>query len=95
MSLTERDKEFIAEAFIMEMRNENIDSTTALTPENLVFIRKLCAIKHMARNGVNLSLAEATDYIETDGWKSRWAEVWSYPPSPGKSDSVFFTNQYR
>ena len=96
MNITQDDNKFLAEAFIMEMNiKQYVDYTTALTPENLVSIRKLCAVKHMARQQVNMSLDEAAEYIETDDWKSLWAGVWSYPPTGGKSVSVFFTNQYR
>ncbi len=89
------DKEFLAKAYIMEMINQDVNSTTPLTPDNLVSIRKVCAVKFMAHKGVIMSLAEASDYIETEAWKDLWAGVWSDPPSPGKSVSVFFTNQYR
>ena len=69
MNITQDDNKFLAEAFIMEMNiNQYVDYTTALTPENLVSIRKLCAVKHMARQQVNMSLDEAAEYIETDNW---------------------------
>ena len=88
------DKEFLAKTFIMQMINEDV-ATEPLTPGNLEFIRMYCARKFMAHKGVIMNHAEAFDYIQTTAWKDLWAGVWSDPPSPGKSVSVFFTNQYR
>ena len=82
---------FLAEGFIQKLdTNLKVVFNTQLSDENLKFNRELCAMKYMARMGVNISLSEATEYVESEEWKSLWAGVWACPPSPGKSVSVFF-----
>ena len=86
MIAIEDDNEFLAESFIKELKFDgNVDYNTELTPEYLASVRKLCAVKHMARKRVNMSLEESAQYTETEDWKSLWEGVWSHPPTGGKS----------
>ncbi|XP_023323727.1 uncharacterized protein LOC111697833 [Eurytemora carolleeae] len=38
----------------------------------------------MASRGVNISLDNAKDYVETEQWKTFWEEVWAITPSRGE-----------
>ena len=96
MTTIEEIYAFLAEAFIMELdRNQRLKFYTTPTDENLEVNRQISAMKYLAYMGANISSSGVKEYVETDRWKHLWAGVWVCAASPGKSVSIFFTNQYR
>ena len=96
MTSNEEINAFLAEAFIMELdTNQRLKFYTTPPNEHLEVNRQISAMKYLAYMGANISSSEVKEYVETDGWKRLWNGVWVRAAFPGKSVSVFFTNQYR
>ena len=96
MTTNEETIAFLAEAFILELdTNQRIKFYTTPSDEQLQVNRQISAMKYLAYMGENISSREVKEFVETDGWKRLWAGVWDCIATPGKSVSIFFTNQYR